>query len=351
MYLLTGNKAECFGCFACQDVCPVGAIHTKTGKDTYLYPEVETDKCISCGQCEAVCPSAVPAERFRYPTASFAGMIADADDFKKSSSGGAFKAIVYACMEKEKDRYESFYCAGCQYDEELHVVHDVVKITDRDSVDRFCKSKYVQSYPAGVYRKCKEILSTASNFLIFTGSPCQVAALRCFLGREYLNLLCVDLICRGAPSQECFDAYRSELEAQYGSKLQYYEFKTKEPLENGTVYTRSARYGFENGRERRLSRLEDDYLRLFYDEKFFPRPSCSECGFERPERVSDITIGDAWRSNELYPQIVPTQGISAVILSTETGKRLEPFIREHMKVFEMDYDFMVKNNPPLRRTE
>lgn len=39
---------------------------------------------------------------------------------------------------------------------------------------------------------------------MFTGCPCQVAGLRNFLGREYDNLVLIDIFCGGAPSAEIF---------------------------------------------------------------------------------------------------------------------------------------------------
>ena len=36
--------------------------------------------------------------------------------------------------------------------------------------------------------------------MLFTGTGCQVNGLKKFLGKDYDNLICMDVICHGAPS-------------------------------------------------------------------------------------------------------------------------------------------------------
>lgn len=350
MYLETKINKECYGCFACEDVCPVGAITTITKDDTYYYPMVNSELCINCGKCKKVCPSVIDKNIMSYPINSFAGICKDINDFKKSSSGGAFKCIVKACMEEFCDNYEEFYCVGCKFDRHK-VVHDIIKIKNIDDIDIFSKSKYVQSYPKNIYKKCKNIIGDQKNFLIFSGTPCQISAIKKYLSNNGCvpeNLFCIDLICHGAPSQVMFDNYFDELELKYVSKVKYYEFRTKDKLDNGTCYTRSAKYVLENGITKKLSRLEDEYLKMFYDEKYVCRPSCEECVYHIPFRVGDVTIGDAWRINKLYPELVPTSGISAIIIRTEKANRIIDKIKKQMNVYELSYDFMIEHNEPLR---
>lgn len=350
MVFFSNDFSECYGCFSCIDACPVKAIRIETHSDSFFYPSVDTNKCIQCNRCKNVCPNKLSEKAFSYPISSFAGIIKDKKDFTKSSSGGAFKAIVKACLNYYSEKYSNYYCVGVIFNESFNAIHDIVKINNYDDVDKFSKSKYVQSNPVGIYNKVKEIVDDENNFLIFTGSPCQVAAIKTFLEKPYDNLFCIDLICHGAPSQQFFDSYIQKIQTQYNSKLISYEFRTKEKLDNGTQYTRSARYCFENGIEKRVSRLEDDYLITFYNEDYVSRPSCVSCSFSRPERVSDITIGDAWRINYIYNDLVPTKGISSIIFVTNRSLKLEKFIRTEMITYELDYSFMIEHNKPLRRS-
>lgn len=349
MYLETNANHECFGCFACEDICPVNAISTNIKSDTYYYPTVDKKLCVSCGKCKNVCPSIFDEKLVSYPIDSFSGITKDIKNFKKSSSGGAFKCIVKSCNSVFADEYESFYCVGCKFDG-LRVVHDIIKVNAIDDIDVFCKSKYIQSNLKGIYKKCKNIVDDPKNFLIFSGTPCQVVAIKKYLSKNGIipeNLFCIDLICRGAPSQFMFDEYVEKIEYKNKSKIVQYEFRTKDKLDNGTFYTRSAKYSLENGVIKRLSRLEDEYLKLFYDEEYILRPSCDKCMYQIPYRVGDITIGDAWRINEVYPKVIPTKGVSSIIVQSEKAKRIIDNVKEQINVYELSYDFMIRHNEPL----
>lgn len=348
MYLRSGITKECYGCFVCIDVCRIGAISIKKKDDMYLYPEIDERKCIKCKKCFNICSSVSSYTEFNYPVSSFAGVINNKQDFLKSSSGGAFKAIIKSVLKMYQSKYTAFYCAGVKYDERFRVINDIVKITNEQSVDVFSKSKYIHSNPVGVYEKCKEILSDENNFLIFTGTPCQVAALQSYIVKPCENILCVDLICHGAPSQYFFDEYVKSIENKHNSKLINYEFRTKKTLENGTNYNRSSAYLFENGVERRVSRLDDDFLLAFYTGKYEVRPSCNSCKYKKEYRVSDITIGDAWGIETVFKELIPTRGVSSIIIVTKKGKCLENYIRKEMKVYEFDYKAMIQNNKALR---
>ncbi|MDE5745398.1 MAG: 4Fe-4S dicluster domain-containing protein, partial [Paramuribaculum sp.] len=56
MYLLTGNKAECSGCTACQQICGHGSITMQTDEDGFIFPVKDLTTCVNCGLCEQVCP-------------------------------------------------------------------------------------------------------------------------------------------------------------------------------------------------------------------------------------------------------------------------------------------------------
>lgn len=53
--VLYKNKANCCGCSACYAVCPVSAIAMKPDNEGFLYPEIDSKKCLKCGKCLTVC--------------------------------------------------------------------------------------------------------------------------------------------------------------------------------------------------------------------------------------------------------------------------------------------------------
>lgn len=68
---------QCRGCVAhpCHEVCPTGAIHMENGRSV-----IDTDKCVKCGKCKAICPYDAIAKKVR-PCASACGVKAiDSDE-------------------------------------------------------------------------------------------------------------------------------------------------------------------------------------------------------------------------------------------------------------------------------
>lgn len=54
--ILFENEFECCGCTACKSICPVEAINMKEDRKGFLYPIIDSEKCIKCKKCIKVCP-------------------------------------------------------------------------------------------------------------------------------------------------------------------------------------------------------------------------------------------------------------------------------------------------------
>ena len=54
--ILLKQKEECCGCTACFSVCPQNAITMEPDEEGFSYPQIDSDKCICCYRCLAVCP-------------------------------------------------------------------------------------------------------------------------------------------------------------------------------------------------------------------------------------------------------------------------------------------------------
>ena len=349
MYLKSGVPDQCTGCFACMDVCPVGAVSKVMRDDSFLYPVIDSSQCVHCGRCESVCTSGKAGGLLHSPIDCFAGIINNPDSFFASSSGGAFEAAVRAIREISPAR--DLYVVGAIWDEDCKVLHSAVRYSGPESLRPLNKSKYVQSDTSGIYRKVEEWLQMESTAVIFSGCPCQAAALRNYLGRDFDNLWIIDIICKGAPSQAFFDQYKAELEASEEARLIRYSFRNKRILENGTLYTRSAYYALDNGAERTVTRFTDPFLRIFYQKAYHMRPSCLCCQYKTIKRISDITIGDAWGIEKMYEEINPIRGVSLVLINTERAARLREHMTTTMRIYDCDLAFAVENNAALRETE
>lgn len=52
---LYGEKISCCGCSACFAICPVKAIQMVADQEGFLYPTIDSEKCICCYKCLQVC--------------------------------------------------------------------------------------------------------------------------------------------------------------------------------------------------------------------------------------------------------------------------------------------------------
>ena len=336
----------CYGCSACVDACPAKALSFCEGSDTYLHVEVDASKCIGCGKCADVCPRVRQLEG-RVPQYAFAAVNRKDSVRRDSSSGGAFSAVVEAIAEKDGFRHTIYVC-GAEMTDSLTVRHLCVKFTNSGDIARFHKSKYICSDCSGVLGEIRDLVSDKRNIVVFSGTPCQVAALRLIVGDSYNGILiCVDFACHGALSQRLFNEYRNEREAAKGAAMSRFEFKNKERLPNGTIYSRSAKIVFADGTYEYATRYNDAFLALYYNAKAPLRESCWSCNFSDEVRYSDITLCDAWGINEKYQELNPFEGVSGICFNTEIGMEYAELIAKRMFLYPCDFNFLKKHNGPL----
>ena len=46
------EKDKCTGCFACYNICSQNAIEMIEDEYGFVYPKIDTDKCINCNLCK-----------------------------------------------------------------------------------------------------------------------------------------------------------------------------------------------------------------------------------------------------------------------------------------------------------
>lgn len=337
-YTFIDNKdiSMCCGCSACADVCVVSAIDFEYGIDGARYPHVDMAKCVSCGMCRNVCPikekPAIPEPEFKKK--AFALVIEPEQQHLKSASGGAFEAIATALHGE----YADLMIAGAAWGDDLRVCHKLVSYDDRDI---FKKSKYIQSDCKGIYKEVKQKLNEGVHVL-FTGTPCQLAALRNYLRKDYDNLFLVDLICHGAPGELIFEKYIQELNSKRNARAIRATFRYKEKDLYGEVHSKYLRIEFDNGKVLKEQAKINPYLRGFHSGLFY-RESCYSCKYANTGRLGDITIGDYWRIQELNPKYVDYTGVSCMLVNTKKGLSLLDKMAD-CKLFETDVEALCKRN-------
>lgn len=77
-------------------------------------------------------------------------------------------------------------------------------IDNFEDIEKLRQSKYMSSSMGNIYKRVKAEL-VSGRLVGFCGSPCQVAGLYSFLGKEYDNLFTMDFICRGMNSPKAWE--------------------------------------------------------------------------------------------------------------------------------------------------
>jgi coenzyme F420-reducing hydrogenase beta subunit len=184
----------CSGCMACMNVCPKDAISVVESVEGFILPAIDEKKCVHCGLCEAVCDFNKDKHVGNDMRRAFSLIHLNKEVLEKSSSGGAFTALSDIILQKEG------VVVGATYDREFNVVHSMA-ITQEER-NRMRGSKYVQCNPSMAYREIKQLLGERQ--VIFVGTPCQCAGLKSYLKNDYDNLIVIDFLCHGVPSNKMF---------------------------------------------------------------------------------------------------------------------------------------------------
>ena len=307
------RKQDCVGCGACHDICPRNAIYWETDMEGFWYPRIELAKCIDCGLCEKVCP-VINSDELNSINSAFpipdvyAAYNTNAEVRFKSTSGGIFSALA------EKILADEGYICGSVWTDSFGARH---LLSDKmQDLLRIRGSKYLQSDMTGIFSEVRSVLNRGEKVLA-CGCPCQMAAMRSFLRKDYDNLILCDFICCSINSPKLFKAYIKDLEEQYGSKVIEYHPKNKE---YGGWHNFAFKATFENGQIYTKNRTEDAFTQCFIGTHIAGRPSCYECHYKKIPRVADITIADFWGIEKVDPSFDSPDGVSLVLLNNDKGK-------------------------------
>lgn len=304
------NK-DCTGCKMCGDICPTSAISFSVDKGGFWYPKVNSSKCIGCGLCENRCPSLNMEKNRKMENPIIYSAWSKQDDIRISStSGGVFYELAARFIEN------GGYVVGCAYHEDWKSAFQMLA-RNKEDLERIKGSKYFQSDSAKIYKEVKEELENGKEIL-FCGTPCQLSAIRMFLGKEYKNLYLIDFICRSINSPYAFRKYIEELEEKFSSKTCEVQLKNKKY----GWQSLASRVKFENGQESIKDKNSDWWVKGFIYNDLYTRESCYYCKYkELPRFNADITIGDFWGiKNQSKENLF--KGISVIMISSQKGKEL-----------------------------
>lgn len=299
------EKKECTGCAACADTCGKNAIKMQLDEKGFFHPVIQEELCVDCGRCVNVCP-ALNVPVLSKSTSVYSYQNPNERIRFESTSGGFFSAIA------EHVLHQGGIVCGAGYDDDMTLIHKFAE--GKEDLKFLRRSKYVQSLAEGVYRQIRAQLESGRKVL-FVGLPCQAAGLYSFLGKQYENLILVDLVCYGAPSPGLFKDWVTYLQGKYG-KVVNVVFRDK----TYGYATPNVRILFENGRYIENCRDANAYSHWYF-RNLTVRESCFTCRFKTVARVSDITLGDLWTAWK-YDESSDAGGATAVFAHTEKGRRI-----------------------------
>ena len=324
------DKQNCTGCMACLQMCPAKCIRVREDDIGDLYPYIDRDACLECGSCVKACPeiSMNRENSLKKADQAYAVWSLSTNSRAASTSGGAAAEFYESALN------QGYWICGVKYEEQYHVRHFLTK--DQKDIPAFRQSKYVYSETEDIYGQIKELLRKREKVL-FISLPCKVAGLYSFLGDKLAeNLLTVDIVCHGTPSYAQLKEHIKKVAILDFGQLTFrkdneYIFEVTD--NNKIVYS-------ETGRQ-------DNYLAAFLEGLNY-RPSCYHCSYARPERISDITIGDFWGLGAKIPWNHPYTGsISAVLINTEKGRKFWYECSDRFFSEERSVEEAVKGNAQL----
>lgn len=327
------SDVDCTGCTACFSVCKKGAIQLQEDFKGFIHPIIDTGRCVGCGMCSNACPILGTHQYIATKQSGFACWSKDSEIRKNSSSGGLFTELAKYILDNNG------YVVGAALGEDLQVEH--VIIDSSEDLYRLMGSKYVQSNTVGIYNKIATLLKSENRpMVLFSGTPCQIDALRHVLKKDYANLYTCDVVCHGVPSPGLWRNYIKWVEEKNNSKLVDYNFRWKKV--SWTFF--HSRKSFENGKTIYSDWFRDVWLRLFLSNKGL-RSSCYNCRYANMNRPSDITLADFWGfQSQNKKDKKNDKGISLVICNTEQGNQIFERIKEKIVYFERDI-------PTIRRSQ
>ena len=302
----------------------------RPGSRNFIFPAVDPFLCVDCGLCLNRCPSNKSAGTEQNVKAVYAAWSKDKKNRRTSSSGGIFTVLAKSILRN------GGAVAGAVWNDAFHPQH--VLVDTEEDLALLQGSKYAQSITSDIYIRIKEQL-LCNKQVLFSGTPCQVAALKAFLGKEYDGLFLIDVVCHGVPSNAMLDRYY----AQFGDRIKSVKLRKKDPYWDYCY----VQLEFEHLPSYKALTIDDDYFNLF-NIGYSLRESCHNCQYATTHRQSDVTLADFWGyTAHSFRTRNYNKGTSLILVNSEKGKRMIKTIRKDIFLEESTIDKAMQGNKCL----
>ena len=251
----------------------------------------------------------------------------------QSSSGGAFSVFARWILS------QGGIVVGAAFVDRMECAY--VAVEDEEGLARLRGSKYVKANLTGDVLDSMRRGLAANRPVLFTGVPCQVAAVKALFKDDPGSLFCIDLVCNGTPKRSMFRRY---LEENWGvDRVAGFEFRNK---------SRGWRFGhallhvsFQDGTEEWRDSADDEFMQAF-SRKYVLEDGCFNCRFCGLERPGDMTLCDYWKCEPAWDD---GKGTSAIIVNSVRGAMmLSAVSKRFARLGEVRVENVVRHQPRLR---
>lgn len=250
---------------------------------------------------------------------------------KQSSSGAIFSLIAEKILSLSGIVYGVTMTDDCKGAE-------FVRVDNIEQLHLLRGSKYIQAKVGQAYKSVKNDLNSG-RIVLFSGTGCQNNGLKKYLGKDYENLYCIDVVCHGVPSPKLWRHYLEHIETINNAKIIGVNFRCKDQGWKN--------FGMEEIQHDKkkvyIPSSQDSFMRMFL-RNYCLRPSCYECE-AKLVRCADLTLADFWGINFVAPEMNDNKGVSLVIIRSQRGQSLFDTIQEKLCYKKVDYNAAIKYNP------
>ena len=276
---------DCCGCGVCSKICPKNIISMESDKEGFLYPVIKNiSSCINCGLCVKYCPTQnrKNAVEINFDAPNYA-YHSKSEVCQGSSSGGVAAGLYKFILRNNGVVF------GVRYSEDFTDA-EYVMVESEEQIGCLLGSKYLKANINNLYETVQNQVNKDILVLV-VGLPCEIAALRNYLKKDYNNLYLCELICHGPTSNIVLRQFVDSIEKKENGRVVYLNQRAKKPY--WKPYFLDVK--LDNGREICVPFTDSDYEKAF---QIMKRPSCNSCAFKDGMSCSDMIIGDFHGANK-----------------------------------------------------